>query len=71
LWRGDDLDEKTRNRVIALYRLKINDAERSGTAPGAGDPVYLILAMTGARMLRMKPQNLLVGLPIPRPAVVA
>jgi hypothetical protein len=71
LWRGDDLDEKTRNRVIALYRLKINDAERSGTAPGAGDPVYLILAMTGAKMLRMKPQNLLVGLPIPRPAVVA
>ena len=32
----------------------------------AGEPVYLILAMTPDRMLRMKPQNLLTGLPIRR-----
>ena len=71
LWRGDDLDEKTRNRVIALYSLTIDPAGRSGTAQYAGDPVYLILAMTGAQVLRMKPQNLLVGLPLPHSAVVA
>ena len=29
-----------------------------------GEPVYLILAMTPDRKLRMKPQNLLTGLPI-------
>lgn len=31
-----------------------------------GEPVYLILAMTADQKLRMKPQNLLTGLPIKR-----
>jgi len=30
------------------------------------DPVYLILAMTADQVLRMKPQNLVVGLPVRR-----
>jgi hypothetical protein len=29
-----------------------------------GDPVYLILAMSADKVLRMKPQNLLTGLPV-------
>ena len=29
-----------------------------------GDPVYLILAMSPDKVLRMKPQNLLTGLPV-------
>ena len=29
-----------------------------------GDPVYLILAMTPDKLLRLKPQNLVTGLPI-------
>jgi hypothetical protein len=29
-----------------------------------GDPVYLILAMTPEKTIRMKPQNLLTGLPV-------
>jgi hypothetical protein len=29
-----------------------------------GEPIYLILAMTAERTLRMKPQNLVTGLPI-------
>ena len=29
-----------------------------------GEPVYLILAMTGDKLLRLKPQNLVTGLPI-------
>ena len=29
-----------------------------------GEPVYLILAMTGDKTIRMKPQNLATGLPI-------
>jgi hypothetical protein len=29
-----------------------------------GEPIYLILAMMPDRMLRMKPQNLITGLPI-------
>jgi hypothetical protein len=30
----------------------------------AGRPVYLLLAMTPDRHVRMKPQNLVVGLPV-------
>jgi hypothetical protein len=29
-----------------------------------GEPIYLLLAMTPERILRMKPQNLVTGLPI-------
>ena len=29
-----------------------------------GEPVYLILAMTTDKVLRMKPQNLVTGLPV-------
>ena len=29
-----------------------------------GEPIYLIMAMTPDGMLRMKPQNLVTGLPI-------
>ena len=54
LWRGDPIGEGTRARLAALFRL---------TLARAPDPVYLILAMTHDRMLRMKPQNLLTGLP--------
>jgi len=56
LWRGNPIGDDVRARLAALFRLTL------GTAP---DPVYLILAMTHDRMLRMKPQNLLTGLPPP------
>ena len=36
-----------------------------------GDPVYLILAMTGDKLLRFKPQNLVTGLPVRRLETVA
>ena len=29
-----------------------------------GEPVYLLLAMTAEEVLRLKPQNLITGLPI-------
>ena len=65
LWNGEDLDEATRARIVGLYRLTFRD-------PGVvldkanGEPIYLILAMTPERTLRMKPQNLATGLPIAR-----
>jgi Family of unknown function (DUF6352) len=58
LWNGGTLDVATAERVVALYRLTVRDA-----AGGSGEPVYLILAMTPERVLRMKPQNILAGLP--------
>lgn len=54
LWRGDPIDEETRDRLVALFRL---------TLGAASEAIYLILAMTPDRVLRMKPQNLLTGLP--------
>jgi hypothetical protein len=63
LWNGDDLDEPTRGRVIGLYRLTFPDSadvlERV-----RGEPVYLITAMSADKVLRLKPQNLITGLPI-------
>jgi hypothetical protein len=65
LWHGEVLDEATRAHIVGLYRLTFADAAPAETTTG-GDPVYLILAMTPDQVLRMKPQNLVVGLPIRR-----
>ena len=62
LWHGGDLDENTRRRVVALFRLTCGNSDLA-VAPIEGDAVYLILAMTTDNVLRMKPQNLLIGLP--------
>lgn len=63
LWNGEPLDEATGSRVAALYRLRFRDPSIVAEAV-KGEPVYLILAMTQDKVLRMKPQNLLTGLPI-------
>jgi hypothetical protein len=70
LWHRRALDEATAGRIVALYRLRFHEPQL--VAPDlAGEPVYLILAMTPDRMLRVKPQNLLVGLPIRSPEPVS
>lgn len=65
LWNGVDLGEKARSRVAALFRLTFGDPDQAASV--GGDPVYLILAMTDDKVLRMKPQNLLTGLPVRLP----
>ncbi|MBR0816672.1 DUF6352 family protein [Bradyrhizobium liaoningense] len=65
LWSGEELDERSAGRVLALFRLTIADGEQV-TKEMRGEPVYLILAMTPDQKLRMKPHNLLTGLPIKR-----
>lgn len=60
LWHGEPLDDDAKGRVLALFRLDFVRARVSATS---GEPVYLILAMSRDKMLRMKPQNLLTGLP--------
>src|SRR5215468_5297631 len=63
LWNNDELDEDERAQVVALYALRFKD-------PGividkvAREPVYLFVAMTPDKVLRLKPQNLVTGLPI-------
>jgi len=65
LWRDGALAEDDRARIIAIYRLAFCDPAIV-FAHLAAEPVYLILAMTPQRTLRMKPQNLITGLPIRR-----
>jgi hypothetical protein len=63
LWNGEVLDDAVRARIVGLYRLTFADIALVEPKVGR-DPVYLILAMTSDQVLRMKPQNLVVGLPI-------
>ena len=63
LWKGTEIDEATRGRVVGLFRLTFRDTD-AVIERMAGEPVYLILAMAPDRVLRMKPQNLLNGLPV-------
>lgn len=62
IWNGEIPDDATQGRLVGLFRLTLHEPERATLPPG--EPVYLILAMTGDRKLRVKPQNLVVGLPI-------
>jgi len=63
LWNGDELDAGARERIVGLYRLTLADPEFA-LDRARGEPIYLLLAMTADGLLRMKPQNLLTGLPI-------
>jgi hypothetical protein len=63
LWKGKTVEAEARERVIALFRLDFADP-RDARADLGKRPVYLILAMTPDRKVYMKPQNLLVGLPL-------
>jgi hypothetical protein len=65
LWHGEELDGPSAERVLSLFRLTFPDP-RLAMETLQGEPVYLILAMTADQKLRMKPQNLLSGLPIRR-----
>jgi hypothetical protein len=65
LWNGEELDEAARSRVVGLYRLAFEDANDVEDRV-RGEPVYLIGAMTADKVLRLKPQNLITGLPVRR-----
>jgi hypothetical protein len=62
LWKGKDLVDADRARIVALYVMTLPDDPRI-MARVAGKPIYLILAMGPDRIIRMKPQNLIAGLP--------
>lgn len=65
LYHGREVGEDRQARLIALFELRFDDPAAM-LAPVAGKPVYLGLAMDAARVLRAKPQNLLVNLPLAR-----
>jgi hypothetical protein len=63
LWNGEEIDEVTRGRVIGLFRLAFRTPDIVIERVGE-EPVYLILAMSPDKVIRLKPQNLITGLPI-------
>jgi hypothetical protein len=63
LWNGEEMDEDAMARVVGLFRLTFRDA-RLMIDDVRGEPIYLVLAMTRERLIRMKPQNLVTGLPV-------
>jgi hypothetical protein len=70
LWNGEDLDDATHARVVGLFRLTFRDPAVALDKVGR-EPVYLILAMSPDKIIRMKPQNLIGGLPIRQTEAVA
>lgn len=69
VWRGESLDQPTMERIVGLFRLTFRDPAPVRVEV-RGEPVYLILAMTPQKTIRMKPQNLVTGLPIRQLEVV-
>lgn len=65
LYHGREVEPERMDRLLALFRLEFADREEM-RAEVAGRPVYLGLAMTAENRLRLKPQNLLVNLPLSR-----
>jgi hypothetical protein len=63
LWNGEELDKASRARIVGLYRLNIREPQIVVNKV-KGEPVILILAMNADNVLRVKPQNLVTGLPI-------
>jgi hypothetical protein len=66
LYRGLPVEEDRLGRILGLFRLSFID-EAAMRPDLAGRPVYLGLATTPDRRLRLKPQNLLMNLPLARP----
>lgn len=67
LYRGEDVDDADKKRLLALYRMEIADQDRV-QADVKGRPVYLAMAASPTKRLRLKPQNLLINMPLARTA---
>jgi Family of unknown function (DUF6352) len=63
LWQGRTIGEDVRSRVLASFRLTFSDVAYVDDRVG-DRPIYILLAMTVDRILRVKPQNLITGLPL-------
>lgn len=63
LYDDQDVDEERMERLLTLFRMDFKDP--SLMQPDiAGRPIYMGLAMNEKKRLRLKPQNLLVNLPL-------
>lgn len=63
LWRGESVEHGDLRRLLCLFRMVTDDATLLKSEV-RGRPIYLALAMNENNVVRMKPQNLLVNLPL-------
>jgi hypothetical protein len=63
LWRGEPVRAEAPEFIVGLYRLKFAE-DADSIERMRGQPTYLIVAGSGDMTLRLKPQNLLTGLPL-------
>ena len=63
LYGGEDLDDERQARLLSLFRLEFRDPEVV-RVDVRGRPVYMGMARDARARLRLKPQNLLVNLPL-------
>ena len=65
LYQGQALDDARQQQLISLFTLHFEDPQAM-RADVRGKPVYLGLAMDAQGLLKLKPQNLLLNLPLAR-----
>ena len=65
LYEDRSVEPERMARLLSLFKLEFADAAEM-RADVAGKPVYLGLMMDSERVLKMKPQNLLLNLPLAR-----
>ena len=63
IWNENDPDGALQAYLVGLYRLNFTNPS-DVIEKVRGEPVYLLAAMTADEVLRLKPQNLVTGLPI-------
>ena len=63
LYHGQALEEPRQQQLISLFTLRFEDPQEM-RADVRGKPVYLGLAMDAQGLLKLKPQNLLLNLPL-------
>jgi hypothetical protein len=63
LWSGAQVDHGRMQRILALFALQFDDP-RAMRADIAGRTIYLALSANEEGAVRMKPQNLLINLPL-------
>jgi hypothetical protein len=63
IWHEGDLGDAARDQLVGLFRVTFRDTV-DAVQEIQGEPAYLLMAMTADAALRLKPQNLITGLPI-------
>jgi hypothetical protein len=63
VWEGDMVGDEDMSRLIAIFAIKPG-AALPFAQEVSGKPIYLLMAHDRDRLLRMKPQNLVTGLPL-------